>query len=160
MITFAAVNRSDYILSSVAAVMVMLCFVSCKETLESQEAQAHAMLMQARMLMETKEFTAARDTIISMRERHPRALETRRAAIVTLDSIELMATRDSLQLFERQLEAARLGFQTLKPRVNGQTNQLYYDQQRKVWDMEQHYDELCAKVKFYLRKIDIDVLER
>lgn len=118
------------------------------------------MLMQARMLMESKEFSAARDTIFQLRERHPRALETRRAAIVTLDSIELMATRDSLIQFERQLEAARQGFKSMQPRVNGQTNQLYYDQQRKVWDMEQHYDELCAKVKFYLRKIDIDVLER
>lgn len=137
----------------------LLCS-SCKETLESQEAQAHAMLMQARMLMESKEFSAARDTIFQLRERHPRALETRRAAIVTLDSIELMATRDSLIQFERQLEAARQGFKSMQPRVNGQTNQLYYDQQRKVWDMEQHYDELCAKVKFYLRKIDIDVLER
>lgn len=118
------------------------------------------MLMQARMLMESKHFAAARDTIYQLRERHPRALETRRAAIVTLDSIELMATRDSLVQFEQQLEAARQGFMTMKPRENGRTNQLYYDQQRKVWAMEQHYDELCAKVKFYLRKIDIDVLER
>lgn len=133
---------------------------ACKETLESQEAQAHAMLMQARMLMADSHFDAARDTIYSMRQRHPRALETRRAAIVTLDSIELMATRDSLEQFERQLEAAREGFKTLKPRENGRTNQLYYDQQRKVMAMEQHYDELCAKVKFYVRKIDIDGLER
>lgn len=118
------------------------------------------MLMQARMLMASKDFAAARDTIYRLRERHPRALETRRAAIVTLDSIELMATRDSLVLFEQQLESVRQVFKDLKPRVNGQTNQLYYDHQRKVWDMEQHYDELCAKVKFYLRKIDIDVLER
>ncbi|MBR3513731.1 MAG: hypothetical protein IKO12_04845 [Bacteroidaceae bacterium] len=140
------------------AVAAMLS--ACKETLESQEAQAHAMLMQARMLMADSHFDAARDTIYSMRQRHPRALETRRAAIVTLDSIELMATRDSLEQFERQLEAAREGFKTLKPRVNGRTNQLYYDQQRKVMAMEQHYDELCAKVKFYVRKIDIDGLER
>ena len=152
--------RSNLTLFVLTLTASTLLFSSCKETLESQEAQAHAMLMQARMLMASKEFSAARDTIFQLRERHPRALETRRAAIVTLDSIELMATRDSLAQFEQQLEAARQGFKTMKPRVNGQTNQLYYDQQRKVWDMEQHYDELCAKVKFYLRKIDIDVLER
>lgn len=138
----------------------MTLLTACKETLESQEAQAHAMLMQARQLLASKDFEAARDTIFRLRERHPRAIETRRAAIVTLDSIELMATRDSLMQFERQLEAARAGFKTLKPRVNGRTNQLYYEQQRRVWDMEQHYDELCAKVKFYVRKIDIDGLEQ
>ena len=138
----------------------MTLLTACKETLESQEAQAHAMLMQARQLLASKDFEAARDTIFRLRERHPRAIETRRAAIVTLDSIELMATRDSLMQFERQLEAARAGFKTLKPRVNGRTNHLYYEQQRRVWDMEQHYDELCAKVKFYVRKIDIDGLEQ
>ena len=29
----------------------------------------------------------------------------------------------------------------------------------KMSEMEQHFDELCAKVKFYVRKIDIDKLE-
>jgi len=139
------------------AIFVLLS--ACKETLENQEAQANAMLMQARMLMASKDFNAARDTIYSLRKRHPKALEARRAAIVTLDSIELMCTRDSLLLFEQQLTDAREIFKSMSPRVNGRTNQLYYDQQRKVWNMEQHYDELSAKVKFYVRKIDIDVME-
>lgn len=153
-------NHSKSILLYLTLAAAMTLLTACKETLESQEAQAHAMLMQARQLLASKDFEAARDTIFRLRERHPRAIETRRAAIVTLDSIELMATRDSLMQFERQLEAARAGFKTLKPRVNGRTNQLYYEQQRRVWDMEQHYDELCAKVKFYVRKIDIDGLEQ
>ena len=44
----------------------------------------------------------------------------------------------------------------MQPRLNGVTNDAYYAQQRLLRDMEFHYDELCAKVKFYLRKIDID----
>jgi hypothetical protein len=44
----------------------------------------------------------------------------------------------------------------MPPRLNGKTNDAYYEQQRLVMAMDQRYDELCAKVKFFLRKIDID----
>lgn len=114
------------------------------------------MLGQARELLAQKQYDAARDTIYSLRRLYPSALNARRAAILTLDSIELMATRDSLIAYEQQLDEARELFKGMAPRENGQTNQAYYDQQRKVMAMEQHFDELCAKVKFFLRKIDID----
>ena len=117
------------------------------------------MLDQARDLLVKQHYTAARDTILSLRRQHPTALETRRAAILTLDSIELMETRDSLMRFETRLNACRETFAQTLPRVNGQTNQTYYDLQRQIFDMEQQFDELCAKVKFYLRKIDIDAQE-
>ena len=139
-----------------AAVMNL---TSCKTAQEASDEEAGIMLGQARELLADGHFNAARDTIYSLRRLYPAALETRRAAILTLDSVELMQTRDSLQRYETALQAAREGFQRLQPRVDGRTNDLYYQQQRRVFEMEQHFDELCAKAKFYVRKIDIDLRE-
>ena len=130
----------------------------CKTSEDVAEQQASLMLEEARALLADGHFSAARDTILSMRRQHPTALQTRRAAIVTLDSVELMETRDSLLFFETRLNAAREQFKRMQPRVGGRTNEAYYQQQRHVFEMEQHFDELCAKVKFYVRKIDIDRL--
>ena len=162
MINFAHLISSDRMsLRSSLLFMVVpaLMLSACKSTEESAEVQAGQMLDQARDLLVKQHYTAARDTILSLRRQHPTALETRRAAILTLDSIELMETRDSLMRFETRLNACRETFAQTLPRVNGQTNQTYYDLQRQIFDMEQQFDELCAKVKFYLRKIDIDAQE-
>ena len=118
------------------------------------------MLDEARVLLANQNYAAARDTILSLRSQYPTALAARRAAILTLDSVELMETRDSVERYEESLNAARESFKTMLPRENGKTNEAYYDQQRTVYQMEQHFDELCAKVKFFLRKIDIDKEEK
>ena len=128
----------------------------CKTTQEATEDEAFFMLDQARELLADGQFNAARDTILALRRQYPTALHTRRAAILTLDSVELLETRDSLRRYEVLLQVAREGFKHMQPRVNGRTNEAYYQQQRRVFEMEQHYDELCAKAKFYVRKIDID----
>ena len=130
--------------------------MGCKASGSDEEAAAGSMLEEARQLLANKNYDAARDTILSLRRQHPTALTTRRAAILTLDSVELMETRDSLAIYEQQLMAARDSFQLMEPRKNGLTNEAYYAQQRRVMSMNQHFDELYAKVKFYLRKIDID----
>ena len=114
------------------------------------------MLSEARELLISKDYAAARDTIMSLRQQHPTALQTRRAAILTLDSIELMEVRDSLAIYEQQMMLERERFSAMEPRIDGRTNDEYYSQQRLLMHMEQHYDELCAKVKFFIRKIDID----
>lgn len=153
---FAAQMKAERILFIVG--VVTLC-LGCKTSEDVAEQQASMMLDEARGLLADGSYAAARDTILSLRRQHPTALQTRRAAILTLDSVELMETRDSLLHYEASLEAAREGFKKMLPRVNGRTNEAYYQQQRRVFEMEQHYDELCAKVKFYIRKIDIDKLE-
>lgn len=142
---------------SIIALFATLLLAGCKTSGEASEEEASFMLNEARDLLSQKLYVAARDTILSMRRQHPTAVQTRRAAIVTLDSIELMETRDSLLTYERLLNAARESFRQMLPRVNGRTNEEYYLQQRRVMRMEQHFDELCAKSKFYLRKIDIDL---
>lgn len=67
------------------------------------------MLEQARTLMKEGNNAAARDTILSLRKRFPRAIEARRQAILTLDSVELAdATllQDTLKLefYRRKLQ--------------------------------------------------------
>ncbi len=143
-------NTRLYLLLAVAAMF------SCTAKDEPADAPAAAMLSEARTLLEQKDYSAARDTILSLRQRYPQALEVRRAAILTLDSVELLEARDSVAAYEPQLNAARDAFHQMPPRLNGKTNDAYYEQQRLVMAMDQRYDELCAKVKFFLRKIDID----
>lgn len=152
-LTFAIAMKKNARLFLLLAVAAMF---SCTAKNDTGDAPAAAMLSEARTLLEQKDYSAARDTILSLRQRYPQALEVRRAAILTLDSVELLETRDSVAAYELCLNAARDSFQQMPPRLNGQTNDAYYTQQRRVMAMEQEYDELCAKVKFFLRKIDID----
>lgn len=152
--------QSNYLYCIAIVVSCALTLTACKTAQEASEEEAHVMLHQARELLADGHFNAARDTILALRQQYPTALETRRAAILTLDSVELMETRDSLLRYELSLQAAREGFKLMQPRVNGQTNEAYYQQQRRVFEMEQHFDELCAKAKFYVRKIDIDQREQ
>ena len=136
---------------------LLMAVGACASLPESSEEQASQLLGEARSLLSEGRYDSARDTIMSLRRQYPTALDARRAAILTLDSIELMAARDSVARYEAELQAARLAFQQMLPRVEGHTNEAYYAQQRLVKNMEQHFDELCAKVKFFLRKIDIDM---
>lgn len=149
--------RHTYIFASLAALLTAL--VSCRSAEEASDLMAEQQLDEARALMSRKQFAAARDTIMSLRQQHPTALNVRRAAILTLDSVELMETRDSIVRYERRLHAEQKAFEQMQPRQNGQTNEAYYAQQRRLFEMRQHFDELCAKAKFYVRKLDIDALE-
>lgn len=146
-------------LSAIALLALLGVLVACQSKTDAAEDAAAVLLNDARALLASKQYEAARDSILLLRQKYPMALQSRRAAIVTLDSVELLQTRDSLTCYEVQLQAAKEGFRQMAPRVDGKTNEAYYAQQRRVMQMEQHFDELCAKVKFYLRKIDIDLRE-
>ena len=148
--------RCNHYIISAFAVLLPLAMTSCKSAEEAADIVAAMQLDEARVLMSQKQYAAARDTIMSLRQQHPTALEVRRAAILTLDSVELMETRDSIERYEKRLHAEQKAFEMMKPRLNGQTNEAYYAQQRLLFDMRQHFDELCAKAKFYVRKLDID----
>ncbi len=58
------------------------------------------MLDDARFALRYQHYSEARDTIFSLRKRFPTAIEARRQGILLLDSIELMAARDSLSKAE------------------------------------------------------------
>ncbi len=114
------------------------------------------MLDMARTLLQQKEYAAARDTVESMRRTWPKALKTRSVGIVVMDSIELCEAQDTLALIDKQLQAEQEKLAILQNRDNRGRNQEYYDQKNKVYHLRQQFDEICAKVKFYLRKIEID----
>ena len=93
----------------ICSLLASCCFSSCKETPPGDDEQGYAMLEQARTLMKEGNNAAARDTILSLRKRFPRAIEARRQAILTLDSVELAdATllQDTLKLefYRRKLQ--------------------------------------------------------
>lgn len=137
----------------------LIAMPSCRSAEEAAEVVAARQLEEARQLLLARRYAAARDTILSLRRQHPTAIDVRRAAILTLDSVELMETRDSIERYEQLLNAEQQAFEQMLPRVDGQTNEAYYAQQRLLFEMRTHFDELCAKAKFYVRKIDIDSSE-
>ena len=67
---------------------------SCGETTSDKAA---GMLGEARRLLGERQYTAAKDTILSMRKRYPEAIGARRQGILLLDSIEMTAATDSLR---------------------------------------------------------------
>ena len=80
----------------------------------SDEEKGQRMLSAARNAYIEHDYAAARDTILSLRKRYPLALETRRQAILLMDSIELMdAQGDSLKVefFRRKLEHDKKGLE-------------------------------------------------
>ncbi len=80
---------------------VCLALVACKEAKPDVEAEAAVMLSQARSLLEQGNVSAARDTILAMRERYPLAKEARSQAVLTLDSVDLASAvleDDSLKI--------------------------------------------------------------
>ncbi len=87
-----------YILAGVLALTLAGCH---KEKPLSEEEKGMEMLNQARQLLSQGDINAARDTIEQMRKHHPLAIEARRQAILTMDSIELQGAiqeGDSLKI--------------------------------------------------------------
>lgn len=91
----------------------------CSCTSESPEVKASLMLEKSRSHLNAGSYEAARDTILSMRKQYPTALESRAQGMLLLDSVELLAARDSMayadgeewkrlsvkvQFFERKLQ--------------------------------------------------------
>lgn len=89
-------------------ILVALSFCACKgekdplevrkAELEQENAAGMAVLNVARKHLAQKDYTSARDSIISLRKNHPHAIEARTLGLLTLDSIEMLAARDSLAL--------------------------------------------------------------
>ncbi|MBQ8051342.1 MAG: hypothetical protein IJ197_07185 [Bacteroidaceae bacterium] len=73
-------------------VPLLLC-MACSKPLTDEE-QGRQMLLEARAHYAGGRYGVARDTILSMRQRFPMALEARTEAILLLDSIELQLAGD------------------------------------------------------------------
>lgn len=75
----------------------VLC--ACSSGNKAEKKGAHSLMM-ARQHLAEKQYNAARDSILSLRQNNPTALKARAAAILLLDSIEMMAAKDSAQWTE------------------------------------------------------------
>lgn len=137
------------------AAALPLMLAACSKTPDA-EKMAGKLVDQARELMMNKEYNAARDTIKSMREQYPTALVARGAAILLLDSVELLSAREELEPIGPALEAERATLQELMQDEHYKKNPAYYEQNRQVFAMEQLYDSIATKVKFFERKIAED----
>lgn len=140
----------------ITCVVVVLFATSCQQGKDNPEQAALPLLNAARTEMIKKSYQAARDSIIRLRQSFPTAFQSRMAALLLMDSIELSAAKDSLTILDALVQEERNKLGTISNRQDALKQDEYYEQKNKVFYMEQHLDEVAAKVKFYIRKIDID----
>lgn len=81
-------NNAIYFFAALA------CLASCTQV--SPDAEADILLQKSRQHFAEGRYDVARDSILSLRRRHPTAIETRSKALLLLDSIEMTAAKDSL----------------------------------------------------------------
>lgn len=136
--------------------IISLAWAACSDKKADVETPAGIMLDNARTLMMQKHYDAARDSIEQMRQLYPTAFAARSAGIIVMDSIELLSAQDSLAVLDSILQKERAVFEEIKKQNNRGANSPFYTQKNKVFYLEQNFDEICAKIKFYLRKIEVD----
>lgn len=105
-------------------IFVTLLLSACSSP--SPDKQASAILAKARQHFTEGRYDAARDSILSMRSQYPTAIQTRAQGILLLDSIEMLAAKDSMayasgeewkrlsiktQFFERKLQEDKIKLQ-------------------------------------------------
>ncbi|MGN0233696.1 MAG: hypothetical protein ACI4B5_04635 [Bacteroidaceae bacterium] len=78
---------------SIGMLLAVIVLTAC--SLRKEEA-AQQMLQEARIALKHHQYSEAKDSILSLRKKHPHALQARRQGILLLDSIEMMAAADSL----------------------------------------------------------------
>lgn len=136
-----------------------LAICSCSGKEGEVEANAGRMIETARTLMRSGDYVAAKDSILAMRQLFPTAFEARATGIIVMDSIELLAAQDTLALVDSTLQAEREVLKKLEAEKRRGHNAEYYRQRTDVFHLNQRFDEIEAKIKFYLRKIEIDMQE-
>ena len=136
--------------------LVCLLIGSCTSEKKDPNQEAAPMLESARTLMFEKKYQAATDTILAMRKQYPTALEVRRQGILVMDSIELLQAQDSLRVLDSIFQNENRKLDSIARLNNRGKNSPYYDQKNKVFYLRQNMDEIGAKVKFFLRKIEED----
>ncbi len=141
-------------MSFAAILMAMLC-AACSSKPDPEQL-AGEMIAKARTDLQNKQYDAARDSIKSMRVKYPTAIAARRDGILLLDSVELFQTREELEPLGPELDAERVVLKGMMEKPHYKKNPDYFAQNRKVFAMEQRYDSVAAKVKFFEKKIEID----
>ncbi len=86
--------------SLIAMTALMLGTTMLTSCDSGEEEKAQQMLQEARTALRHRQYSEARDSIFSLRKKHPTAIDARRQGILLLDSIELQAASDSLNKAE------------------------------------------------------------
>lgn len=138
--------------------ITLLCLMAaaCSSEKKDPNREAAPMLESARALMADKNYQAAKDSVLSLREKYPTAFDVRRQGILVMDSIELLQAQDSLALLDSIFQIENRKLEEISRQNNRGKNSPYYDQKNKVFYLRQNMDEMGAKVKFFLRKIEED----
>lgn len=139
-------------------ILLTLCLCACSIGNEriDPEKEAERLLNVARQLMVEAKYANAKDTILYIRKELPTALKARAAGIIVLDSIELLEAQDSLAILYSVLQSEEDFMNRLEAENPNVRSAAFYKQRTKVFYQKQHLDEMNAKVKFFLRKIEID----
>ena len=90
----------------VALLLLPLFIIACASKPDPEQGGA-AVLEEARQLYAQGQYAAARDSIMSLRQHHPKAIGARLQAILLLDSVEIqLAEGDTLkqEFFRRKLQ--------------------------------------------------------
>ena len=120
------------------------------------ETEAGQLIAIARQLITDSKYAEAKDTILYMRKEFPTAFNARATGIIVMDSAELMEAQDSLAVLIGELQREEDFLQQLEAESPNVRSAAFYKQRTKVFYQKQHLDEVNAKVKFFLRKIEID----
>lgn len=134
----------------------LVACLSCTHQEENVEEKADMILNTARILMKDGNYVAAKDSILTMRQRFPKAFNARTAGIIVMDSIELLEAQDSLAFMDSTLQAEQAILEEVQAQRRRGHNTESHMQRIKVAHLKDRFDELGAKVKFYLRKIEVD----
>lgn len=89
-------NKLHLSIKHTLAAALTLLLVMLSACARNEEREAQQMLQQARSALRHRLYSEARDSILSLRKKHPTAINARKQGILLLDSIELQAAADSL----------------------------------------------------------------
>lgn len=89
-------NKLHLSIKHTLAAALTLLLVMLSACASNEERKAQQMLQQARSALRHRLYSEARDSILSLRKKHPTAINARKQGILLLDSIELQAAADSL----------------------------------------------------------------
>ena len=143
-----------YVLCTIIASLLL---ISCSQQDRNPEEEGSRLIHAARTLMLSAQYQKAKDSILLIRQQYPTAFKARATGIIVLDSIELLESQDSLALLNERLNAEENLLQLLEEQNLTRRTPEFYAQRTKVFYLKQHVDEISAKVKFFLRKIEIDI---
>lgn len=130
--------------------------MSCKAERDRGLDAAATLLDDARAALAHERYDEARSAIMQLRRDYPAAIDVRREAILTLDSVELLEARRAIALYEPRLNEARTLLAELEDNPRGHADSAFIAQRIEVFKMEEHFEELTAKARFFERKIEVD----